>query len=74
MNFRAYTHPLVRASTQVGVPLLWKELPGRQAHTQKAGAKSLASHGARSKQKGSWEADMQTGRAWTYGSKDRICK
>lgn len=34
MNFRAYTHPLGRASTQVGVPSLWKELRGRQAHAQ----------------------------------------
>lgn len=34
MNFGAYTHPLGRASAQVRVPSLWKELPGRQAHAQ----------------------------------------
>ena len=57
MNFGAYTHLLGRVSTQVGVPPLWKELPGCQAHSQKAGAESLASRGARSKQKGAGGAD-----------------
>lgn len=68
-------HPPSRQGVAlVRVPSLQKELLGRQAHAQKARAESLASCGARSKQKGSWGVDTQTGRAWTYGSKDRICK